>query len=108
MGRNDFYDKLKEISIERTKSNGSYFFNVPIEKLKQLSNKYKWICEYDNEDIIIDEDDVSITDSCSTISSTDTTPIIVKEDTLNEELEEMTADEKLEEELKMLTGLFNK
>ena len=54
IGRNDFYDKLVEIGIGRsTKNNGIYYYNVSVEKLQELSVKYKWICAYDDEDVIV-------------------------------------------------------
>ena len=51
IGRNDFYDKLSELGINRsTKTNGNFYFTVPMEKLQQLASKYKWLCKYDDED----------------------------------------------------------
>ena len=53
LGRNDFYDRLSELGINRsTKTNGQFYFNFSMEQLQQLSNKYKWICKYDDEDTI--------------------------------------------------------
>jgi hypothetical protein len=47
-GRNDFYKRLENIQIKREKQHGEYFFNVSLEKLKDISKKYKWICEFDD------------------------------------------------------------
>lgn len=46
-----FYAKLKNFcNIEKRKIEGIYKFKVPYEKLKELSDKNKWICEFDEEE----------------------------------------------------------
>jgi hypothetical protein len=47
-GRNDFYKKLETINIHRKKVNGYWYFSFDIPTLKEIANKYKWICEYDD------------------------------------------------------------
>ena len=47
-GRNDFYKKLETINIHRKKINGYWYFSFTIPVLKEIANKYKWICEYDD------------------------------------------------------------
>ena len=50
-----FYAKLKNFcNIEKKKVEGIYKFKVPYEKLKELSDKNKWICEFDDE---VDEEE---------------------------------------------------
>ena len=61
-GRNDFFDKLTEISINRVKTNGENYYNVSTEQLQQLSKKYKWICKYDDDDM--SENNVENKDDC--------------------------------------------
>ena len=56
-GRNDFFDKLTEIGINRAKTNGDHYYSVSTEQLQQLSKKYKWICKYDDEDVSVMNDD---------------------------------------------------
>ncbi len=54
-----FYATLKNIKIEKgPKNNGYYYYNVPLEDLKALSQKCKWVCEFDEEidDVEIDDD----------------------------------------------------
>ena len=58
-GRNDFYKKLETINIHRKKVNGYWYFSFDIPTLKEIANKYKWICEYDDyeqEEEIQEED----------------------------------------------------
>ena len=46
-GRNDFYDKLKEIGIVSRTSTGNEYFDVSIEQLEDIATKFQWVCEYD-------------------------------------------------------------
>jgi hypothetical protein len=58
-GRNDFYKKLETINIHRKKVNGYWYFSFDIPTLKEIANKYKWMCEYDDyeqEEEIQEED----------------------------------------------------
>ena len=63
-GRNDFYKKLETINIHRKKINGYWYFSFDMQMLKEIANKYKWICEYDDfetqEDDTVQEDDDDI------------------------------------------------
>ena len=53
-----FYAKLKNFcNIEKKKVEGISKFKVPYEKLKELSDKNKWICEFDEEEEDEEEDD---------------------------------------------------
>jgi len=50
-----FYARLKAHKIEKgPKSNGYFYFDVPLEDLKSLASKHKWICKFDEE---LDADD---------------------------------------------------
>jgi hypothetical protein len=53
-----FYAKLKNFcNIEKKKIEGIHKFKVPYETLKALSDKNKWICEFDDEDEDEQDDD---------------------------------------------------
>jgi hypothetical protein len=41
-------DILETININRKKINGYWYFSFDIPTLKEIANKYKWICEYDD------------------------------------------------------------
>ena len=45
-----FYARLKAHKIEKgPKSNGYFYFDVPLEDLKSLASKHKWIWEFYKE-----------------------------------------------------------
>jgi hypothetical protein len=49
IGRNDFYKKLSEIGINvQPKNNGEYYYVETKERLKEISDKNKWVCEFDD------------------------------------------------------------
>ena len=53
-----FYSKLKSLcKIEKIKTNGTYYFKESYETLKALSDKNKWVCEYDEIETDDDETD---------------------------------------------------
>jgi len=63
-----FYAKLKNLcNIEKKKINGIYKFKVPYETLKEMSDKNKWVCEFDEEEEEVDEDDDETDDETSPI-----------------------------------------
>jgi hypothetical protein len=47
-GRNGFYKKLYETEIEPYSSNGYEYYKASYEKLKNIADKYNWICKYDD------------------------------------------------------------
>lgn len=46
-GRNQFYEVLLNIKIERRDIKKIPFYKVPFDHLKQIAERDKWICEYD-------------------------------------------------------------
>jgi hypothetical protein len=63
-----FYAKLKNLcNIEKKKINGIYKFKVPYETLKEMSDKNKWVCEFDEEEEVDDEEDDETDDEASPI-----------------------------------------
>ena len=48
--KTEFYEKLKEIQIEYFKS-GERVYNITLEQLQTIANKFNWICEYDELEI---------------------------------------------------------
>jgi len=56
-GRNDFYKKLETINIFSSGSNGKQYYNVESNKLKKIAKQYKWVCEYDEYDKEINDDE---------------------------------------------------
>lgn len=47
----DFYKKLEdEYKFERKKLTGYYYYFKSLEELKEIANRHKWLCEYDEED----------------------------------------------------------
>lgn len=47
LGKNDFIRKLEDININFKKSNGNNYYNLSYEELKEIADKNKWICRYD-------------------------------------------------------------
>ena len=56
-GKNEFYKKLEDIGINAYPSNGKNYFKCDYEKLKEISDKEKWICRFDDVDETISTDD---------------------------------------------------
>ena len=42
-GRNDFYKKLETINIFSDKINGEWYYNIPLNKIKNIAKQYKWV-----------------------------------------------------------------
>ena len=57
-GRNQFYEVLLNIKVERRDIKKIPFYKVPFEQLKQIAERDKWICEYDEFEA--DEEDSPI------------------------------------------------
>jgi hypothetical protein len=60
LGRNDFYEKLLLIKIERKDIKKIPFYKVDYDHLDEIAKRDKWICEYDeferpNEDNVINK-----------------------------------------------------
>lgn len=60
LGRNDFYEKLLLIKIERKDIKKTPFYKVDYNHLQEIANRDKWICEYDefeksDEEIVINK-----------------------------------------------------
>jgi hypothetical protein len=48
LGKNKFIEKLKEdLNIIPTKKNGYFKYDITYEKLKDIADRFKWICAYD-------------------------------------------------------------
>lgn len=61
VGKNDFIQFLEKINIEvGPKNNGYFYYKVSYETLKAISDKRKWVCDYDYldiEDEFVDEEE---------------------------------------------------
>ena len=64
LGKNKFLEKMKQdMAIAPKKINGYFKYNVTIEKLKDISERFKWLCHYDQlEEGPEEEDDNDDTD----------------------------------------------
>jgi hypothetical protein len=48
LGKNKFYEKLKQdMDIVPKKTNGYFKFNVSLERLQDIADRFKWLCKYD-------------------------------------------------------------
>ena len=47
-GKNGFYKKLQEAEINPYSSNGYEYYQVSYEELKNIADKYDWVCKYDD------------------------------------------------------------
>lgn len=56
-GRNEFWEKLKEINILKKKSNGQNKVVVSLETLNEMAEKRRWINEHDEYEQIEEEED---------------------------------------------------
>lgn len=62
-GKTDFYKKLEEVGINAYASNSKNYFKCDYEKLKEISDKEKWICRFDDVDENIPTDDSNSLDN---------------------------------------------
>ena len=53
----EFYSRLEEIGISSKKTEGEHKYNISFDVLNTISNKEKWICEYDDDIIKTDNND---------------------------------------------------
>ena len=59
-GRNQFYEVLLNIKVERRDIKKIPFYKVLFEHLKQIAERDKWICEYDEFEADEDKEDSPI------------------------------------------------
>ena len=50
MGKNEFIKKLEEVNIMFKKINGNNYYKYSLKELKDISDKNKWVCIYDEQE----------------------------------------------------------